>query len=86
MNAAEFAQLQNDRYYFSSIANQTKPLEEYPYPDPLALGTGTNWTQEITRRAPYQNLTCLPPAVIKPRSITSLPTITTTRVLSGTAV
>ncbi len=57
MNAAEFAQLQNDRYYFSSIANQTKPLEEYPYPDPLALGTGTNWTQEITRRAPYQNLT-----------------------------
>ncbi|MGN6511440.1 MAG: SusC/RagA family TonB-linked outer membrane protein, partial [Chitinophaga sp.] len=57
MNATEFAQLQNDRFYFSRTANQTRPLEEYPYPDPLALGEGTNWTQEITRRAPYQNLT-----------------------------
>ncbi|WP_423735906.1 TonB-dependent receptor [Chitinophaga caseinilytica] len=57
MNATEFAQLQNDRYYFASTANQTKPLEEYPYPNPLALGDGTNWTQEITRRAPYHNLT-----------------------------
>lgn len=57
MNATEFAQLQNDRYYFASTANQTKPLEDYPYPDPLSLGTGTNWTQEITRRAPYHNLT-----------------------------
>ncbi|RPE08806.1 SusC/RagA family TonB-linked outer membrane protein [Chitinophaga lutea] len=57
MNATEFAQLQNDRYYFASTANQTKPLEEYPYPDPLALGEGTNWTREITRRAPYHNIT-----------------------------
>ncbi|MCK7556773.1 SusC/RagA family TonB-linked outer membrane protein [Chitinophaga sedimenti] len=57
MNATEFAQLQNDRYYFSSTANQTKPLEDYPFPDPLSLGEGTNWTKEITRRAPYQNLT-----------------------------
>ncbi len=57
MSATEFAQLQNDRYYFASTANQTKPLEEYPYPDPLALGEGTNWTKEITRRAPYHNLT-----------------------------
>ncbi|ATL46965.1 SusC/RagA family TonB-linked outer membrane protein [Chitinophaga caeni] len=55
MNATEFAQLQNDRYYFASTANQTKPLEDYPYPDPLSLGEGTNWTREITRRAPYQN-------------------------------
>lgn len=57
MNATEFAQLQNDRYYFSSTANQTKPLEEYPYPDPLSLGEGTNWTKEITRKAPYRNFT-----------------------------
>lgn len=55
MNATEFAQLQNDRFYFASTANQTKPLEEYPYPDPLSLGEGTNWTKEITRKAPYQN-------------------------------
>ncbi|WP_295128787.1 TonB-dependent receptor [uncultured Chitinophaga sp.] len=57
MNATEFAQLQNDRYYFSAAANQTKPLEEYPYPDPLSLGEGTNWTEEITRTAPYANIT-----------------------------
>lgn len=56
MNATEFAQLQNDRYYFASTANQTKPLEEYPYPDPLSLGEGTNWTEEITRKAPFQNI------------------------------
>lgn len=57
MNATEFAQLQNDRYYFASTANQTKPLEDYPFPDPLSLGEGTNWTKEITRKAPYQNFT-----------------------------
>lgn len=55
MNATEFAQLQNDRYYFASTSNRTKPLESYPFPDPLSLGEGTNWTKEITRRAPYQN-------------------------------
>lgn len=55
MNAAEFAQLQNDRFYFFSKENSSKPIEEYPYPDPLSLGEGTNWTREITRTAPYQN-------------------------------
>lgn len=57
MNATEFANLQNDRFYFASTANQTKPLEEYPYPNPIALGEGTNWTKEITHTAPYQNHT-----------------------------
>lgn len=57
MNAQEFAELQNDRFYFASTANQTKPLEEYPYKNPIALGEGTNWTKEITRKAPYQNHT-----------------------------
>ncbi|MFC6099449.1 SusC/RagA family TonB-linked outer membrane protein [Olivibacter domesticus] len=57
MNATEFAQLQNDRFYFASTANQSKPIEEYPFPDPSALGEGTNWTKEITRSAPYQNHT-----------------------------
>lgn len=55
MNAQEFAELQNDRFYFSAGANQTKPIEEYPYKDPIALGEGTNWTKEIARTAPYQN-------------------------------
>ncbi len=57
MNAQEFAELQNDRYYFQSTANQTKPLEDYPFPNPAALGAGTNWTDEISRTAPYQNHT-----------------------------
>lgn len=57
MNAQEFAELQNDRYYHASAANKIKPLEEYPYPNPAALGEGTNWTKEITRTAPYQNYT-----------------------------
>ncbi len=57
MNAQEFAELQNDRYYFASTANQMKPIEDYPYPNPAALGEGTNWTKEITRSAPYQNYT-----------------------------
>ncbi|SEF85478.1 TonB-linked outer membrane protein, SusC/RagA family [Sphingobacterium lactis] len=57
MNAQEFAELQNDRYYLANVANQTKPIENYPYPNPEALGEGTNWTEAITRRAPYQNYT-----------------------------
>lgn len=57
MNAQEFAELQNDRFFNSSTANQTKPLEDYPYPNPAALGEGTNWTKELSRTAPYQNHT-----------------------------
>lgn len=57
MNAQEFAELQNDRYYFQATANQTKPLEDYPFPNPAALGEGTNWTDVISRTAPYQNHT-----------------------------
>lgn len=56
MNASEFAQLQNDKYFFNNVANQNKPLEDYPYPDPLSLGEGTDWTKAITRTAPYQNI------------------------------
>lgn len=57
MNAQEFAELQNDRFFFSSTANQIKPLEQYPFPDPAALGEGTNWTEEITQKAPYSSYT-----------------------------
>ncbi len=56
MNATEFAQLQNDRFYVENVANQTKPIEDYPYPDPLSLGEGTNWTDVVTRKAPYTNM------------------------------
>ncbi|MEG1585473.1 MAG: TonB-dependent receptor [Bacteroidales bacterium] len=57
MNASEFAQLENDRFFFANNDRPNVPLEEYPYPDPYALGEGTNWTKEITRVAPYQNYT-----------------------------
>lgn len=57
MNAEEFAEMQNDRYFFASTANQIKPLEQYPFPDPASLGEGTNWTREITTKAPYSSYT-----------------------------
>jgi TonB-linked SusC/RagA family outer membrane protein len=55
MTATEYAQLLNDFYYFSSTANQTKPLEDYPQPDPLSLGKGSDWQRAATRRAPFSN-------------------------------
>lgn len=55
MNATEFAQLLNDRFYFTSTANQSLPLSAYPYPDPLALGKGTDWQRLMTRRAPFSD-------------------------------
>ncbi|WP_018627744.1 SusC/RagA family TonB-linked outer membrane protein [Niabella aurantiaca] len=55
MDATEFAQLINDRYYYASAANRTKPLEDYPYPDPLSLGGGSDWQHALTRSAPFSN-------------------------------
>jgi len=55
MTATEYAQLLNDNFYFSSTANQTKPLEDYPFPDPLSLGKGSDWQRASTRRAPFSN-------------------------------
>ncbi|WP_187774833.1 TonB-dependent receptor [Pedobacter sp. BS3] len=52
MNATEYAELQNENYYNNNPTG-TNP----PYPDAASLGEGTNWTKEITRRAPYQNHT-----------------------------
>ncbi|WP_394332357.1 TonB-dependent receptor [Niabella soli] len=55
MNATEFAQLLNDRFYFQSTANQSLPLSAYPYPDPLSLGKGTDWQRTVTHHAPFSN-------------------------------
>ncbi|WP_346237700.1 SusC/RagA family TonB-linked outer membrane protein [Niabella insulamsoli] len=55
MDATQFAQLINDRYYYASAANKTKPLEDYPYPDPLSLGEGSDWQGALTRTAPFSN-------------------------------
>jgi TonB-dependent starch-binding outer membrane protein SusC len=55
MTATQYAQLLNDYYYFSSTANQTKPLEDYPQPDPLSLGKGSDWQRASTHRAPFSN-------------------------------
>ncbi|MFD1630482.1 TonB-dependent receptor [Pseudopedobacter beijingensis] len=52
MNATEYAQLVNENYYVGN-PNGINP----PYPDPEALGEGTNWTKEVTQRAAYQNHT-----------------------------
>ncbi len=62
MNATEFALYRNDYARFATVDNYgdigpETPLSKYPYPDPYAMGEGTNWVKEITRRAPYQNYT-----------------------------
>jgi len=60
MNAAEFAQFRNDRLLFSTSdgndrVGSTTPQSDYTYPDPYSLGKGTDWVDEITRTAPYEN-------------------------------
>lgn len=59
MDATQFAQLMNDRYYYTSVVNRTKPLEDYPYPDPLSLGEGSDWQRALTRTAPFSNYSLL---------------------------
>lgn len=58
MNAQEFAQYRNDYVFFRSgdgFAPST-PLEDYgTYINPMSVGKGTSWVDEITRIAPYQN-------------------------------
>lgn len=54
MDATEFALYRNDVTYFNwQMGN--RPLQDYTYNDPYSLGKGTNWIEEITRTAPYQN-------------------------------
>lgn len=59
MDAAEFGRYYNDYVYLSTAVythlTDQSPLSEYRFEDPLALGKGTNWVDEITRVAPYQN-------------------------------
>jgi len=55
MNATQYAQLLNDNFYYASAANSTAPLEDYPFPDPLSLGKGSDWQDAATRRAPFSN-------------------------------
>lgn len=58
MDASQYAQYRNDYALFTSAdpygsINLNSPLSDYPYPDPLSLGKGTDWVDEITRLAPY---------------------------------
>lgn len=60
MNASEFAQFRNDFAYFATTDNYahitgSTPQSQYPYPDPIQYGKGTDWIEEVTRIAPYQN-------------------------------
>lgn len=50
MDAQEFVRYLNDRNYFSSRDPQRPPRF-----DPSEYGRGTDWIDEITRTAPYQN-------------------------------
>lgn len=58
MDASQYAQYRND-YALATSADPygditiTSPLSDYPYPSPLSLGKGTDWVDEITRKAPY---------------------------------
>lgn len=54
MNASEFARYRNNVQYFDWNMG-SRPTEDYTYPDPYSLGKGTNWIDQITRIAPYQN-------------------------------
>lgn len=60
MSASEFAQYRNDYAYLgkdamhSGVGPQT-PLSGSVYKDPLSLGKGTDWIDEITRTAVSQN-------------------------------
>ncbi len=60
MNASEFAQYRNDYQLFAtsdSNANlgSSTPQSSFTYPDPYRWGEGTDWVDEITQLAPYQN-------------------------------
>jgi len=60
MDASQYAQYRNDYALFTSAdpygnININSPQSAYPYPDPLSLGKGTDWVDEITRTAPYHN-------------------------------
>jgi TonB-linked SusC/RagA family outer membrane protein len=60
MDASQFAQYRNDYAYFATSDNYgsidgTTPQSKYPYPNPLAMGKGTDWQKEITRIAPYHS-------------------------------
>ena len=59
MNASEFAMYRNDLASFGADQyhpgiNINTPLKDNVYPDPLSM-TGTNWIDQITRTALYQN-------------------------------
>ena len=60
MNATEFAQYRNDFALFATsdnfgVIDGNTPQSLYPYPNPLAMGEGTDWVKEMTRKAMYSN-------------------------------
>ena len=58
MNASEYAQYRNDIALYLSSNTDAVPgaaPSEYPYPDPLSYGQGTDWIGAIMRTAAYQN-------------------------------
>lgn len=57
MNATEFAQFRNDYRLLSGNASITDPQssQTYPFENPSAYGTGTDWQDVLTRKALQQD-------------------------------
>lgn len=60
MDASEFALYRNDYAYFGTDSGNTsygpdKSLAYAPFPDPLSIGKGTDWYDQVIRTAVIQN-------------------------------
>ena len=55
MNATEFALYRNDYAFFLNGYDPSRPVSEMTVPDPFSYGEGTDWIDQITQVAPYQN-------------------------------
>lgn len=57
MNAQEFTSYMNEYSQYSASSNKgmNTPVSGLSYPDPEARGKGTDWINEVTRPAMYQN-------------------------------
>lgn len=91
MNATEFALYRNDFAYFSTQSGyedigEGTPQSKYPFKAPFSLGKGTDWIDEITRTAPYQNYSLSISGRSKRAATTPRWVTTIRRVSSTTAV
>lgn len=55
MNATEFALYRQDYNFFRDGSKTEVPVSDLSISDPFSYGKGTDWIDEITKIAPYQN-------------------------------